>query len=188
MVPSRPQVGDPDPIVFIVDDDESSLRSAEELLVDGLQSIGHASGRRIQLVLLGAEGDIPAIARAMKTGAVEFVRKPLRADAMHDALAHALERSRRTREILGEMAETRRRLQTLTRREQDVLRLVVRGNMNKQVAAELGISEITVKMHRHNVMTKMQAASLADLVRMCERLEILEHVFADPDSPDHTKV
>ena len=106
----------------------------------------------------------------MKAGAVEFLTKPFRDQDLLDAISQALERDRAHRSQYSEMAELRRRFKVLTPREKEVMELVVSGLLNKQIAARLNISEITVKLHRHQVMEKMEAQSLADLVRMAEKL------------------
>ena len=108
--------------------------------------------------------------QAMKQGAVEFLIKPVREQALLDAIRHAVERDRKRRLEEDQLASIRGRFESLTEREREIMALVTRGLLNKQVGAELGLSEVTVKVHRGNVMRKMQAASLADLVRMSDRL------------------
>ena len=125
---------------------------------------------RIPIIFITGHGDIPMSVRAMKAGAVEFLTKPFRDQDLLDAVSHALERDRAHRGQYSEMAELRRRFKQLTPREKEVMELVVSGLLNKQIAARLNISEITVKLHRHQVMEKMEAPSLADLVRMAEKL------------------
>ena len=110
--------------------------------------------------------------RAMKAGASEFLTKPFRDQDLLDAIQQALERDRAARRHSGEIAELRQRFEALTSREREVMNMVVAGMLNKQIGFELGISEVTVKIHRGRVMTKMGAQSLADLVRMTERLEL----------------
>lgn len=130
-------------------------------------------GIDIPIIFITGRGDIPMSVRAMKAGAVEFLTKPFRDHDLLDAIRQAIERDRAARRQQAEMAELRGRYESLTPREREVMGLVVSGLLNKQVAAELGINEGTVKVHRGQVMQKMLAASLADLVRMSEKLEIL---------------
>ncbi|MGA8598813.1 MAG: response regulator transcription factor [Bryobacteraceae bacterium] len=130
------------------------------------------SGIEVPIIFLTGHGDIPMTVRAMKAGAVEFLTKPFRAQELIDAIKQALARDGEFRKQRSETSELRERLGALTPRERQVLALVVAGLLNKQIAGELGIAELTVKVHRGRVMRKMQAASLADLVRMAEKLEI----------------
>jgi FixJ family two-component response regulator len=115
-------------------------------------------------------GDIPMTVRAMKAGAVEFLPKPFRDQDMLDAVQLALERDRNRRKNAGDAARLKTGFGTLTAREQEIMGLVTAGLMNKQIAGELGVSEITVKVHRGSVMRKMGAKSLAELVRMADAL------------------
>ncbi|HVN21341.1 MAG TPA: response regulator [Dongiaceae bacterium] len=126
----------------------------------------------IPIVFLTGHGNIPASVQAMKAGAVEFLTKPFDEQDLLQAIQEAVERDRRTRQQHAEMRELRNRYESLTAREQEVMQHVVSGLLNKQVAAELNITEYTVKIHRGRVMRKMHAESLADLVRMAENLEI----------------
>jgi FixJ family two-component response regulator len=130
------------------------------------------SERALPIMFLTGHGDIPMSVRAMKAGAVEFLTKPFREQDLLDAIRSAIERDRATRRERHELGELRRRYDSLTPRERDVMARVVAGLLNKQVAAELGTSEATVKEQRGQVMQKMQAGSLADLVRTAARLGI----------------
>ncbi len=132
-------------------------------------------GIEIPIVFLTGHGDIPASVQAMKAGAVEFLTKPVDDVALLRAIQEAVERDRQSRQHHAEMRELRNRYESLTAREQEVMQQVISGLLNKQVAAELNITEFTVKVHRAHVMRKMQAESLADLVRMAESLEIRSH-------------
>jgi FixJ family two-component response regulator len=126
----------------------------------------------IPIIFITGHGDIPMTVRAMKAGAVEFLTKPFRDQDLLDAVQVALERDRSRRAEDNAVHDLRTRFESLTPREQEVIGLVTAGLMNKQVAAELGVSEITVKVHRGNIMKKMGARSLADLVRMADALGI----------------
>src|ERR687891_186338 len=126
----------------------------------------------IPIIFITGHGDIPMTVQAMKAGAVEFLTKPFRDQDLLDAIQQALERDRKGREQRAEIAELRKRFDSLTPREREVMALVVTGLLNKQIAGELGTSETTVKIHRRQVMDKMGAGSLAELVRMADRLGI----------------
>jgi FixJ family two-component response regulator len=201
---------DPEPLVFVVDDDESIREGIESLLrsvglavrtfpsaqeflryerpdapaclvldvrMPGLSGLDlqdelATSGAPIPVIFLTGHGDIPMSVRAMKAGAEEFFTKPFRDQDLLDAIVQAIEGDREARKERAEAAELRSRFDLLTPREREVMALVARGLLNKQIAFELGTAEITIKVHRHRVMRKMRAESLADLVRMSERLGI----------------
>jgi FixJ family two-component response regulator len=131
-----------------------------------------AHGIKLPIIFITGYGDIPTSVRAMKGGALDFLTKPFRDQDLLNAIQQALERDRAARLHSSELAELRRRVDTLTPREREVMSLVVAGWLNKQIGFELGISVITVKIHRGRVMNKMGAQSLAGLVRMTERLEL----------------
>jgi FixJ family two-component response regulator len=144
--------------------------------LNGLDLQMRVAGDRIDMpiIFITGYGDVPMTVRAMKAGAVEFLMKPFSDDALLGAIRHAIERSRT---VLGHEAEIRMladRYETLTRREREVMTLVVTGLLNKQVAFDLGISEITVKAHRGRVMHKMQAGSLVDLASMAAKLRLAQ--------------
>jgi FixJ family two-component response regulator len=130
------------------------------------------SAIEIPIIFITAHGDVPMTVRAMKAGAVDFLTKPFRDQDLLDAVAQALERDRKRRDAARGVADLKGLFETLTPRERQVMALVTAGLMNKQVAAEIGVSEITVKIHRGHMTRKMHAKSLADLVRMAELLGV----------------
>jgi FixJ family two-component response regulator len=127
---------------------------------------------KVPIIFITGYADVPMSVKAMKAGAVEFLTKPIREQDLLDAVQMALDRDRARRQHDSDMQELRANYESLSHREREVLRLVVAGLMNKQAAAEIGISEVTLKVHRHNIMKKLRARSLADLVRMADGLGI----------------
>ena len=136
----------------------------------------------IPIIFITGHGDIPMSVRAMKDGAVEFLTKPFRDQDLLDAIHQALNSDRAARELRAKAVELRRRYESLTRREREVMQLVIRGMLNKQIASELGASEVTIKMHRGQVMHKMKAESVVELLHMAEAIASIG------SSPPHTKV
>lgn len=137
-----------------------------------LQNALKAAQVAIPVIFITGHGDIPMSVRAMKAGAVDFLPKPVRAETLLPAIDQALARASRQRDELAELEGIRRRLESLTPREREVMELVVTGMLNKQVAYELGTVEKTIKVHRSRVMDKMGAKSVAELVRLCEKVGI----------------
>ena len=140
-----------------------------------LQSELSKAGASIPIVFMSGHGDVPMTVRAMKAGAVDFLLKPYREQDMLDAIQNGLAADHRRRAEQAALSDLRSRYAGLTLREKDIMRLVSEGLMNKQIAGLLGISEITVKVHRAKVMKKMAAGSLADLVRMARELNVGDH-------------
>lgn len=206
----RDIAGAQEPVVYVVDDDESvrqALRnllrsvglrvevfsSAPEFLQSKLADVPSClildirlprlsgldfqvelveAGIHIPIIFMTGHGDIPMTVRAMKAGAVDFLTKPFRDQDMLDAVTAAIERDRNSRNEARILSDLKARFVTLTAREQEVMTLVTTGLMNKQIAAKIGIAEITVKIHRGHIMRKMGAKSLADLVKMAQVLKI----------------
>ncbi len=137
-----------------------------------LQKRMSEAGMEIPIIFITGYGDIPMTVQAMKAGAVEFLTKPFRSQDLLDAIQKALERDRNAREQRAKIEELHSRYRSLTRREREVMNLVVAGLLNKQIAAELGTSEASVKVHRQHVMEKIRAGSLAELVRIAGKLGI----------------
>jgi FixJ family two-component response regulator len=131
------------------------------------------AGVTIPIIFVTGHGDVPMTVQAMKSGAVEFLMKPFRPQELLDAVQQALDRDKKLRDKRHETAEVRNRYETLTVREREVMELVVSGLLNKQIAAELGTAEHTVKIHRGHVMEKMKADSLPALIRMSDALKVL---------------
>jgi FixJ family two-component response regulator len=140
--------------------------------LSGLELQRQLNGSGIPIIYITGHGDIPMSVEAMKAGAVEFLTKPFRDQVLLDAISVAIKRDRENRKERAEIAEYRARYQLLTQREREVLTHVVEGLLNKQIAAKLGTTEFTVKIHRKGVMQKMKAGSVPELVRMAQKLEL----------------
>jgi len=201
---------EPQPIVFIIDDDISVREGISDLLrsvglgvqtfastqefvnskrpdapgciildvrlpgrsgLELQQSLGQL-GIRLPVIFISAHGDIPISVRAMKSGAMEFLTKPIHEQELLDAVQAGIERDRANRQDNALATELRARFDSLTSREREIMSLVVSGKLNKQIGFQVGLSEMTVKVHRSHVMQKMQAKSLVDLVRMADKLGV----------------
>lgn len=138
--------------------------------LSGLELQRELADAGIPIIFITGHGDIPMSVEAMKAGAVEFLTKPFRDQVLLDAIQQAIRRDRASRKQRAELAKQGSRYESLTQREREVMSLVVTGLLNKQIAAKLGTTEFTIKIHRRAVMQKMQAPSFADLVRMAEKL------------------
>jgi FixJ family two-component response regulator len=160
----RPRTGDPSCLVLDVRLPQMSGLDFQRRLAE--------LGVRIPIIFITAHGDIPMSVRALKSGAVEFLTKPFRDQDLLDAIQQALQRDQAVREQLTESNELRERHRTLTAREREVMTLVISGMLNKHIAAKIGASEATVKIHRCHVMEKMQADSLIELVRIADKLDL----------------
>ena len=161
---ARPRVGVPSCLLLDVSLPDLNGLDVQQRLADDRADM--------PIIFITGHGDVPMTVRAMKAGAVEFLTKPLDGDALLSAISHALNQSRAALDHEAEIRDVRERYESLSRREREVMSLVVSGLLNKQVGGELNISEITVKAHRGKVMRKMKADSLADLVNMAARLHL----------------
>src|SRR5690349_1764889 len=164
---SRQRIGDPSCLVLDVRLPQMSGLDFQRQLAE--------TGVQIPIIFITAHGDIPMSVRALKSGAVEFLTKPFRDQDLLDAIQQALQRDSAARAQQTEIHELEQRFQSLTVREREVMTLVAAGMLNKQIASEIGASEATVKIHRAHVMDKMQAGSLAELVRMADKLKLSSH-------------
>jgi FixJ family two-component response regulator len=133
-----------------------------------------AANRQLPIIFITGHGDIPMTVQAMKEGAIEFLTKPFREQALLDAIQLGLEKDRFRRKEEAALGDLRDRLETLSVREREVMVHVVRGRLSKQIAGDLGVSETTIKVHRSNLMRKMKARSLSELTRMADKLELVQ--------------
>src|SRR5467141_1371342 len=161
---SRKRAGDPSCLVLDVRLPQMSGLDFQRRLAE--------TGVQIPIIFITAHGDIPMSVKALKSGAVEFLTKPFRDQDLLDAIQQALERDGVAQKEQAEIHDLQGRYHALTAREREVMTLVVAGMLNKQIASDIGASEATVKIHRGNVMHKMQAASVVDLVRMADKLKL----------------